>query len=296
MDKWYRAKMIGAYTTARNQAASAIVTIVTDSNELSFQRALDYFLEPGGLPHGMYLKLKQILGANFTVNQVKHEYEKGTLTNDEDFTYQILDENREDPLFIPKNEPRMFTYMKYTYSESACYCSPTSGCQTCCMGALIGAPGATPANARVTKATDDVAYFFAGVRYTPALSIIQKTFKLGVKNPDVQSSSFGQDIDGTLSEEKLFRERDKHQRTTFQVMSAAKPYGGTYPESGNLMDSTGISGSNGDSFLGAKLFGIADFDEIGGVRLHRADGSIANRDYQGNINGEVPFYAEDFLH
>jgi hypothetical protein len=297
-DKWYRKKQIGFYTTVRNQAASAIVTIVTDSNELSFQRSLDYFLDPDGLPHGMFMKLKQTLGSSFTASDVKKEYEKGTLVNDEEFAYEILDENREDPLFIPQNEPRTFTYPQYIYQDVPCHETalgvPTDVC--CVFGGPSPLPGATPANARVTKATDDVAYFMAGVRYTPPLSIIQKMLKIGVKNPDSDSANFGKDLDGTLSEEKLFRARAKHQRTMFQVFSAAKPYGGEYPESGNMMDSSGFSGTSGESFKGAKLFGIADVDEVGGVRVHRADGTIANRDYQGNINGEVPFYAEDFLH
>ncbi|MCC7460314.1 MAG: hypothetical protein IT286_03330 [Proteobacteria bacterium] len=295
VDKWYRNKLISTYTTARNQGASAIVTIVRDSNEYSYQHALDYFLQPDGLPHGMYMKLKQTLGESFNVAAVKGQYENGSLTNNDDFSYEILDENREDPLFIPQNEPRTFTYVKYTYMETNC-CTPQIPC-VCCKGPMIGPPGATPSNARVTKATDDVSYFFAGIRYTPALSIIQKMFKINVKNTETESSNFGQDVSASAAgEERLIRAREKNQRTTFQVFSAAKPYGGTYPESGNMLDSTGLSGSTGDPFQGAKLFGIADINEIGGIRIHRADGTIATRDFQGNINGELPFYAEDFLH
>jgi hypothetical protein len=292
VDKWYRKKIIEQYTTGRNQAASAIATIVTDSNELSYDIALNHFLDPEGLPHGMFMQLKKTLGETFNVNDVRKAYENGSLANNEEYTYEILDANKDDPLFIPKNEPRLFSYTKYLYQTIT---DPLTY-NVYCVGPFFGSVKTSIANARVVRATDDTAYFFAGIRYIPALSIIQKTFGLGVKNPDSASDDFGKDIDDGIDKEKLFREREKAKRTMMQVMAAAKPYGGSYPEAGFVADSSGISGQTGDSFKSAKLFGIADTEEIEGHRIHRADGSIANRDNQGNVIGELPFYAEDFLH
>ncbi len=294
VDKYYRGKIVDTYTLARNQAASYIASIVTDSNQSSFELGLDHFLDPAGLPHGMFMLLKKTLGENFNVNDVRKAYDNGSLANNEEYAYEILDANKDDPLFVPKNEPRLFSYTKWSYQNVSCYCTPA--CQVCCQGPSFGPPGVTAANARVVRATDDTSYFFAGIRYTPTLSIIQKTFGMGVKNPDSSSEDFGKDIGTGTSREKLFRDREKSKRTMMQVMAAAKPFGGSYPEAGFIGDSTGLSGQTGESFKSSKLFGIADVGELEGHRIHRADGSIANRDNQGNVVGELPFYAEDFLH
>lgn len=292
VDKWYRKKIVDMYTMGRNQAASAIATIVTDSNELSYSIAVDHLMDPDGLPHGMFMQLRKTLGEGFKAEDVRKEYEKGALENNEKFSYSILDANRADPLFIPKNEPRLFSYMKWTYqtyTDAVTY-------NVYCQGPFIGMIKTSTANARVVRATDDVAYFFAGIHYTPPLSIIQKLLGLGVKNPDPNNENFGKDIENGSSKEKLFRMREKSNRTMMQVMAVAKPYGGEYPEAGSIFDSSGLSGSSGKSFDGAKLFGIADVNEISGNRIHRADGAIAHQDSQGNVVGELPFFAEDFLH
>lgn len=296
VDKFYREKIIQAYEMLRSEAASSIITIIKDSNKLSFDDALKIFLAPENLPNGMYMELQHQLGNGFKYNSVRAEYDKGTLANNENYAYNILEENKNDPLFLPKNESRTFSYPKYKYTEnSSCYCNPEF-CLTCCMGPTGFSPAFTPSNVRVVRATEDTTYFIAGIRYTPTLSIIQKMLKIGVKNPDTEDEEFGKDMDAPKGKDKLFRDIEKDKRTDFTVMSAAKPYGGTYPEGGFIGDLTGLSGTAGDSFVGSKLFGIADTTETQGIRVHRADGTIQNKDYQGNANGVIPYFAEDFLH
>lgn len=295
VDQYYRKKIITAYNLARNQAASSIISAIKDSNKLSFNQALNIFLAPENLPSGLYLELQKQLGKGYKLASVKTEYDAGNLSNSDDFSYDVLSENKDDPLFIPKNEPRMFTYDKWTYYTGPCPESVTTY-SPCCFGPVVGMPGVTLSNARVVRATDDTTYFLSGTRYIPPLSIIQKMLKIGVKNPDKKDDKFGQDIKVGINNDTLFRKIDKNKRTMFQVLSAAKPYGGTYPKAGFIADSTGISGTAGDKFTGSKLFGIADTTETQGIRVFRADGSIDKKDYQGNVTDSVPYYAEDFLH
>lgn len=291
-DQYIRDKIMDAYNTSRDLVASNILSIIQDANSVSFDQALNIFLAPESLPHGMFLQLQHDLGPGFKLSAVKSEYEKGTLSNNNEYAYDILAEAKDDPLFIPKNEPREFSYLKYGYVNVVLVSPPQNYCQ------LDGPAGVktTPSSVRVVRATDDTTYFVSGIRYTPVLSIIQKMLKIGVKDPDRKSAKFGADVDSGNTKDTLFRNIDKGKRTMFEVLSVAKPYGGGYPEAGFVGDPSGQTGSSGEKFVGSKLFGLADTTETQNIRVHRADGTIEKRDYQGNVVEEVPYYAEDFLH
>lgn len=289
-DQYYRDKLIKAYTESRNLAAQAILTKIQETNEYAFDNAVDTFLSPKKLPNGLYIALQQQLGRGFTLASVKGLYKNGQLSNNPEYSYQILEESAKDPLFIPQNEERLFSYINYGYQTSSCGGYPQ---YPCCIGGWPAGAKTSLSNSRITRATDYTTHFFTGIKYVAPLNVIQKMVTVGIKNPDVKSKEFGKNVE---DDPQLFANAELQGRTATTVMSAAKPYGGTFPKAAFIADITGLSGTAGDEFARAKLFGIADKQEIGDQRIFRADGCLPQKDEFGNDIGCVQYFAEDFLH
>ncbi len=288
VDEYWRKKIIDAYSSERDIYASGILTSIEQANGLGFDQALYTFLSPLNLPQNLFLELENKLGKGFTVDDARNQYEQGALTTDT-YAYEVLGENKDDPLFIPKNETRTFAYDKFTYPTGNCCIEVEC---VCCFGPSFGLPATSISNARITRDGDYTTHFYTGIRYTPPANLLEKMLMLGVKNPDNQNEKFGQNVEGIEGDLPLISRKTKE----IQAVSAAKPYGGTFPASAFVADVTGLSGSSGTEFTGAKLFGIADTEEIGGLRNDRADACIDQMDDEGNIMGSVCYKAEDFLH
>ena len=187
----------------RNNLASSIMTAIEQANGLAFDHALDTFLYPQNLPHNLQIELSQRLGNAYTLSSVRSDYQNGLLNNEE-YAYEVLDQAREDPLFIPKNEVRNFTYTVFSYTtNNCCVQTPCS----CCFGPFISRPGIRLSEARITRDGDYTTQFYTGVRYRPPANIVEKMLNIGVKNPDVSSKEFGQDLDAAGGDIQLFQRR-----------------------------------------------------------------------------------------
>lgn len=291
-DKFFRDRAIGLYQALQAEAAGVIVNYYLDqTNKIAFDTALDNFLSPNNLPHGIYVSLEERLGEGLTLENVKKEYEQGTLANEE-YAYEILGQYQADPLFIPAQEFRVTYHTDYDYPTNP----PLSGIgQPWCGFAAgkIALQNFSVLPVRVgRKAGTYPSHYYTGVRYRPPPSLIERLLKLQIKNPDRSSDDFGSEedsIDGQLS---LFQRRTRE----MQAVAAAKPYGGLFPKAALPFDKLGLSGSAGEKFDGAKLFGIADSTELEGHRIHRADACIERMDEWGNNLEDVCYTAEDFLH
>ena len=288
-DQFMRDKIIESYSVSRDAVAQAIITTIQKTNQVAYDNARDTFFYPSNLPNGLFVELQHTLGNGFTLSSVENAYDHGQLTEGPDYTYQVLDESASDPLFIPKNEQRLFNYPVYGYYT---FPQTTYNVAYCTMAGIIS-DKTSLSNARITRDGDYTTQFFTGIKYVPPLNIIQKMVKVALRQPDSKDPKFGENIEGDIP---LFSKPAKENRTATTVMSDAKPYGGSFPRDAFIADITGLSGSSGDEFKGAKLFGIADKDEVGGVRVQRADSCLPEKDEFGNDLGCNPFYAEDFLH
>ncbi|MCB0326637.1 MAG: hypothetical protein KDD52_03375 [Bdellovibrionales bacterium] len=285
-DSFVRKKIIDAYNSQRNLIVSNILTSITKSNQIAYGRAVDTFLTPSNLPSQLYAELEKKLGKNFRLQDVKNEYAQGSLyqdrnvENSEGYIYQIHEESSYDPLFVPGDEYRNFIYPNYRYltlydQNLNPYCQ---------LGTPEG-PKSSASRVKIVRKGSYTTHFLGGINYLAPPSGFEKTLSLLIKDPETGeeiSSQSGRKI-------ALFRKT-----LAMTAMAAAKPYGGTFPQSGDL---AGLNKGNiGEEFKGAKLIGIADRSQLENQRMVRADNCFQSLDALGNSSGCVPYYAEDFLH
>ncbi|MEZ4704643.1 MAG: Tad domain-containing protein [Bdellovibrionota bacterium] len=287
-DEHRRKQIMRSYQTIRSELASNILSSVTGANNIAYSRVLDTFLAPSNLPHSLHLALEKKMGSNFRLEDVRRAYLQGELrmqsssVDSDRYEYNVLNQYQRDPLFIPENEKRMFRYPNYYYADSY---DPSTLTPYCELPTPQG-PKVSSSEVKVVKKGDYTTHYLTGVEYLPPVSAFENKLNIFVRDPET-----GEEISGQSGRSiALFR-----RSMPMETRAAAKPFGGTFPEKGDL---SGLisKGTVGEEFQGAKLIGIADRAEIGGQRMSRADNQLVYRDLQGNVIGTIDYVAEDFLH
>lgn len=286
-DNRRQAKVIQLYKSLQSLYATKIMNIDQDINGVAFDDALNTFLYPKNLPSDLRISLQKKLGRGFTVSDVRRTYDRGDLSQIPNAEYSYLVEsNKDDPLFVPQQESRVTLYSGFFYATTR---DPYTGQAIECIPASpIGIPKKTIVPLRITRQGDYTTQFFTSIKYQPPESVIEQMLTLGVRNPDSKDPKFGQESEDVSGKDRLFRRRTQQ----IQAISAAKPYGGTFPEAGIA----GYGGTSGNEFTGVKFFGVADKEEVGGQRLDRLDSAVDRVDDRGNIIGSIPYAVEDILH
>jgi hypothetical protein len=280
--------LIQGYELRRDYDAAYIKAILSGANQGAYDAALDRFLTPQNLPHGLQRLLAARLGNGFSTDAVKTEYQNGGLAD-----YLVIDQTyRNFPLFVDKTETRNFAYMK---SQAATIGSPPT---TCSCFPTVPYPWISVSRAKVVR--DDAytgwehysTHYLTGATYTPPNTYVDQTFAYLLKNPDSKRSgteSIVKDPD-TAVPLRLFKVTDEttgETKTKLSTVAVAKPYGGTFPTPGNILNPLDF-GDVGKEFKGAKLIGIADKAELLGYRIQTLDQAIPG-------TGET-LVMEDFLH
>ncbi len=300
IDNFTRDQYIKIYETFRTLKASEIFKIVMEANDRAFDRALDTFLTPQNLPFGLKRVLENRYGSSLTSSALKSEYNNGKLKE----SLEISDSNRDIPLFIPAHELRAFIYPDYFYADGVCAAVVVP--YACCYLPSPSKPGFTMTNAKIVKDGDFTTSFLIQATYTPPATEVDKRFALHVQNPKARNASSRvlEDISGKKL--PLFRTQ-----TLTGTVAYAKPYGGTFPKVGVTLDPSSLNvfdllnptnilgliapGPVGDEFTGAKLIGLADTQEVGGIPPFK-EATIERKDADGIVKEIVKVYVEDFLH
>jgi hypothetical protein len=287
-DRTYRNYIVSGFAARQSLMAGAIQVILEKANEKAFDNVLQTILTPQNLPYGLQRVLEKKYNGNVTRDAVVQDYNSGGLSD----TYTVIDANRSIPLFPAKMEMRIFDWITYRYQLSGTLATGV------CLGAIRSGIGGAVAMGKVVKAGDYETSFLTGAQYTSPLTGTetttaqgeQKKFSIFAKQADTKSEEYGKEIrDMRGMKIPLFPDR-----TTLTAISLAKPYGGTFPKAGNPVVPLD-AGDVGDEFQGAKLIGIADKAQIGGVDLGVA-GDLGTQDAEGRMTDTSRFSTEDFLH
>ena len=287
-DSWVRKKIIQAvYDFPRNQLASHAIKIVTEANQKANEKVLETFLTPKNIPFSFRKSLEEKWGNQLSLSTMLSAYSNGQF--EDQFT--IVESYKEYPLFLPKEEPRMFLALDHNYFEGACP-NPITGLHPCCLyGGVSFIPKIYPTVAKIVRDGDYTTSYLAAAEYSPVKTQVDKTFALYLQNPDpnmrASSKTPVEDLRGKKI--KLFGNK-----TAIAAMAFAKPYGGTFPVGGNILNPLDF-GDIGKEFEGSKLIGIADKDAVGGIPPFR-DFTAKKKDESGLIVGDMKIFVEDFLH
>lgn len=278
-DALVRRQLIDAYQFTRDAQASHIAAILTDANKKAFDRVLDTFLTPRNLPHQLRRLLESKLGG-LTPQLLKAEYQSGSLQN-----HLIVDDRyRDTALFIGDKEDRLFQYTRYAYLDYL----DTFMVQHCAYSTW-GPFGVSLSRAKVVRETNYTTNYLAMATYFPPNTAVDKKFALYLKNPDPK----GRETDPYLRDMRgggkvpLFTIEDPvtgQTKVPLITMALAKPYGGTFPTPGNVLNPFDY-GEIGDEFKGAKLIGIANREELENYDLKVP-----------KITRNLDYVREDFLH
>jgi hypothetical protein len=297
-------KIRSDYDKARSTLAQYIVHLIMNTNDRAFRMALRQFLVPSQLPWNLQQKLEQELGAGFTFQNVLSLYDQGRFNfaqNNHEWGYEIVSENAQDPLFLPTDEIRPFILPTYHWQDRPDPSTYQYKCQNTFFPSYAP-PRSKSSRAKIIKTGDFQTHFFTGVNYLPPKHAFEENEAL--KKKQINPDNFGRDED--RGDDVYFFQR----KSAVGVRSAAKPFGGTFPSGlsapslgfiqqlldGDFEPPSQYSASAGKEFTGAKLFGIADSDEIGGYHLFRAEIEANQQDAQGNTRNVWRIFKEDFLH
>lgn len=295
-------KIRSVYQQKRDYIESQIKKRLKDGNKMSFAFALYHFLQPENLPWGLQQKLKKTLNENFTMQDMIQAYEGEILSiesNNGEWGYNIVSENKDDPLFLPKSEIRPFPLLTHNVITN----TDNSLNPVCTYGGPAGIGRPANAYAKVLKDGIYETHFFTGVNYMPPANMFEENEALTKRR--LHPDEFGK-VEGRLTDPSQFK-----RQMGMSVRSAAKPYGGSFPSSvltdvTSMLTSLATSGSAdtpsefqegaGKEFKGSKLFGIADEEEIGGFEIMRADIEAEVFNEQGNIQQVWKILRKDYLH
>ncbi len=293
-DKAYRGEIILAYLTIESQLFQEITTIVLGANQKAYEKGLETFLTPANLPFGLRTLVERKYNGHVTKEALLADYNTGDLSE----ILSVIDTNSSLPLFQPKVEMRTFTWVHVFYPLSSS-CDPLPS-YTCCgfptVNAASAVPGMYSAPAKIAKDGKYETSFLAGATYTPPESVEQN---FGLYYRQTAGDKMGEKIQDVSGQKiQLFTTQttadNQPSKQSMMALSLAKPYDGTFPKAAAFMNPFD-SGDAGKEFKGAKLIGIADKAQIGGVDLDISF-SLQTQDVEGETTDASKSHTEDFLH
>ncbi|HLG18208.1 MAG TPA: Tad domain-containing protein [Bdellovibrionota bacterium] len=253
VDAFYRNLAIRTYSAIRMDYAAKIMTILQDANKNAFEYAMSTYLLPDNLPIGLRVYLEERLGRRLTPELLRSEYEKGSLKD----KFQLVQASSDTPLFLAEDEMRQLIYWQFRYDGIPPNMPDSAGK---CWQPTFYYPIPTLTMAKVSRGSGYTTSFVAGASYTPPdwEDVFQK-FRIYLTDPANKDPN--KLIRSLREDERLFSERHG-----MHTLALAKPYGGKFPVSGNVLNPLD-HGDLGAKFEGAKLIGINDRDELGGFDM-----------------------------
>lgn len=286
-DRFKRTQILADYRRKQAQAASAIIQVITEANQIAHESALDVALTPRNLPLRLQRKWGDKLGPNFSLSMAQSEYRREASNPNKDIEFSS---NLDAPLFFPKVETSLVPYVIHSYTLTPYL--------TSCSILFPPSAGTTLVNKKIVREGKYRTSFLFAAKYNPPLSFVDNSFALSTKNPNVTQGSGDKRFPGKNF--PLFRSSDDQEyRPIFPMiaMALAKPFGGSFPKGGsafNLLD----PGNIGKEFSGAKIVGIADKDrELEGLPVF-SSGTLAPLEFKefGTVNRFLIHSTQEFLH